>query len=227
MITLGSERLRPSIPDKGEVPTRPPAPRTARPPNTDRFPLCASPGAPKPPGDPSGDPCRGPGPYRRPAQRSPAGSFEYDFGDTAETTPLIEMLCWAAPSSRLRSTPGACGIRGRRAPFCRPVKDGVVEAVAYHQTNVFHAAVQSARAKGIIPASEAAHAVLAAIDGALACKDTGEDGAILFGLSGHGLLDLKGIPGLPGGRPAGRVGGVRWRRRSGRPLSATGGSSWR
>jgi tryptophan synthase beta chain len=67
----------------------------------------------------------------------------------------------------------------------------VIEAVAYPQTKVFDAAMQFARTEGIIPAPESAHAVRGAIDEALACKETGEDKAILFGLSGHGLLDLK------------------------------------
>ena len=38
---------------------------------------------------------------------------------------------------------------------------------------------------------ESAHAVRAAVDAALACKETGDSKAILFGLSGHGLLDLS------------------------------------
>ena len=41
-------------------------------------------------------------------------------------------------------------------------------------------------------APESAHAVKAAIDMALKAKEKGEGKVILFNLSGHGLLDLKG-----------------------------------
>lgn len=66
----------------------------------------------------------------------------------------------------------------------------MIEAVAYPQTKVFESAVEFARTEGILPAPESAHAVRAAVDEARACKETGESRAILFGLSGHGLLDL-------------------------------------
>jgi tryptophan synthase beta chain len=61
---------------------------------------------------------------------------------------------------------------------------------AYHQTKVFDAAVQFARAEGIIPAPETAHAIQAVIDEALAARESGERRVVLFNFSGHGLLDL-------------------------------------
>ncbi|MGH2703926.1 MAG: TrpB-like pyridoxal phosphate-dependent enzyme [Actinomycetota bacterium] len=119
------------------------------------------------------------------------GSFEYDFGDTAETTPLIEMYTLGHTFVPPPIHAGGLRYHGDAPSMCRLVKDGVVEAVAYPQTKVFEAAVQFARTEGIIPAPESAHAVRAAIDEALGCKETGESKAILFGLSGHGLLDLQ------------------------------------
>ena len=70
------------------------------------------------------------------------------------------------------------------------VRDGRMEAVAYPQGKVFEAAVQFARTQGSIPAPETAHAIRAAIDEALAAKESGEEKVILFSYSGHGLLDL-------------------------------------
>lgn len=119
------------------------------------------------------------------------GSFEYDFGDTAETTPLIEMFTLGHTFVPPPIHAGGLRYHGDAPSLCRLVKDGVVDAVAYPQTKVFDAAVQFARTEGIIPAPESAHAIRAAIDEALAFKETGEERAILFGLSGHGLLDLK------------------------------------
>lgn len=48
-----------------------------------------------------------------------------------------------------------------------------------------------ARAEGILPAPEANHAVKAAIDEALKCKESGESKVILFNLCGHGHFDMQ------------------------------------
>jgi tryptophan synthase beta chain len=120
-----------------------------------------------------------------------AGSFEYDFGDTGEMTPLVEMFTLGHKFVPPPIHAGGLRYHGDAPSLSRLVKDGVIEAVAYPQTKVFDAAMQFARTEGIIPAPESAHAVRGAIDEALACKETNEDKAILFGLSGHGLLDLQ------------------------------------
>ena len=120
-----------------------------------------------------------------------AGSFEYDFGDTGEMTPLVEMFTLGHKFVPPPIHAGGLRYHGDAPSLSRLVKDGVIEAIAYPQTKVFDAAVQFARTEGIIPAPESAHAVRGAIDEALACKETGQDKAILFGLSGHGLLDLQ------------------------------------
>ena len=43
---------------------------------------------------------------------------------------------------------------------------------------------------GILPAPESSHAIRAAIDEALKCKETGEEKTIVFGLTGTGYFDL-------------------------------------
>jgi tryptophan synthase beta chain len=68
---------------------------------------------------------------------------------------------------------------------------GLVEAVAVEQRTVFEAAIQFARAEGIVPAPESAHAIRTAIDEALDAREKGEKRVILFNLSGHGMLDLS------------------------------------
>jgi tryptophan synthase beta chain len=67
---------------------------------------------------------------------------------------------------------------------------GYIQAAAYHQNEVFAAAVQFARSEGIVPAPETAHAIRAAVDEALRCKESGEQKVILFNFSGHGHFDL-------------------------------------
>jgi tryptophan synthase beta chain len=120
-----------------------------------------------------------------------AGSFEYDFGDTGEMTPLVEMYTLGHKFVPPPIHAGGLRYHGDAPSLSRLVKDGVIDAVAYPQTKVFEAAVQFAKTEGILPAPESAHAVQGAIDEALAAKEKNEDKAILFGLSGHGLLDLK------------------------------------
>ena len=69
---------------------------------------------------------------------------------------------------------------------------GILDAVSYKQTEVFEAAVQFARVEGILPAPESSHAIRAAIDEAMKCKETGEEKTIVFGLTGTGYFDLYG-----------------------------------
>jgi tryptophan synthase beta chain len=75
-----------------------------------------------------------------------------------------------------------------------------MEAVAYPQGKTFEAAVQFAHTEGKIPAPETGHAIRAAIDEALAAKETGEERVILFNYSGHGLLDLSAYDDYLNGR---------------------------
>jgi len=70
------------------------------------------------------------------------------------------------------------------------VHEGEADAIAVDQTECFAAAVQFARAEGILPAPESSHAIRAAIDQALEAAAAGEDRCILFNLSGHGHFDL-------------------------------------
>ena len=119
------------------------------------------------------------------------GSFEYDFGDTAETTPLIEMFTLGHTFVPPPIHAGGLRYHGDAPSLCRLVKDGVIEAVAYPQSKVFVSAVQFARAEGIIPAPESAHAIRVVIDEAKKCTEAGRGKAILFNLSGHGHFDLS------------------------------------
>ena len=68
--------------------------------------------------------------------------------------------------------------------------DGYMEAVSVAQTKVFEAAEIFARVEGILPAPESSHAIRAAMDEALRCKETGEEKTIVFGLTGTGYFDM-------------------------------------
>jgi len=119
------------------------------------------------------------------------GHYAYDFGDTAKTTPLLKM--YTLGSSFMPPSIHAGGLRYHAmAPLLSQLyHEGAIEGLAVHQTAAFAAAVQFARTQGIIAAPESSHAIRTAIDEALRCKETGEEKAILFNLSGHGHFDMS------------------------------------
>lgn len=119
-----------------------------------------------------------------------AGTFDYDFGDTAGMTPLLPM--YSLGKDFMPPTIHAGGLRyhGDAPIISALVHAGRMEAIAYPQSKTFEAAVQFANAEGKLPAPEAGHGIRAAIDEALAAKETGEERVILFNFCGHGLLDL-------------------------------------
>ncbi len=130
------------------------------------------------------------------------GRFEYDFGDTAQMTPLLPM--YTLGHDFIPPTIHAGGLRyhGDSPIVSKMVHEGRMEAVAYPQGKVFDAAVLFARVEGKVPAPEAAHGIRAAIDEALAAKETGEEKVILFNYCGHGHLDLAAYDDYLNGRLA-------------------------
>src|SRR5207245_10427193 len=86
---------------------------------------------------------------------------------------------------------GSLRYHGDARVICGLVPAGVIEARAYRQNETVDAAVGFARAEGIIPAPEPAHASRAVIEEAEAAREAGEARVILFGLCGHGHFDLS------------------------------------
>lgn len=118
------------------------------------------------------------------------GQYAYDFGDTAQTTPLIRM--YTLGNGFIPSANHAGGLRyhGMNPVLSKLYRDGFLEARAVVQTDVFDAAIRFAKIEGILPAPESSHAVKVAIDEALECKRSGEKKIILFGLTGTGYFDM-------------------------------------
>lgn len=118
------------------------------------------------------------------------GVYAYDFCDTGMVCPLAKM--YTLGSGFIPSANHAGGLRyhGMSSILSQLYHDGFMEATSVEQTSVFAAAEQFARVEGILPAPESSHAIRAAIDEALKCKETGEEKTILFGLTGTGYFDL-------------------------------------
>jgi len=118
------------------------------------------------------------------------GKYAYDFCDTGMICPLAKM--YTLGSGFIPSPNHAGGLRfhGMSPVLSELYHEGLMRAVAVEQTAVFEAAEQFARVEGILPAPESSHAIRAAIDEALKCKETGEEKTIVFGLTGTGYFDL-------------------------------------
>ncbi len=119
------------------------------------------------------------------------GRYAYDFCDTGKVTPLARMYtlgCGFIPSA---NHAGGLRYHGMSPILSKLYHDGYMEAVAVEQTKVFEAAVFFAKQETILPAPESSHAIRAAIDEAVKCRETGEAKTILFGLTGTGYFDMN------------------------------------
>jgi len=119
------------------------------------------------------------------------GELRYDFGDTAEMTPLLMMYTLGHKFMPPPIHAGGLRYHGMSPLVSHALKLGLIEAEAYHQTKVFERATLFARTEGIVPAPESAHAIAAVAEEALRAREAGQKRVILFNLSGHGLLDLS------------------------------------
>ena len=120
------------------------------------------------------------------------GKYAYDYADTGRICPLAKMYTLGADYIPAPNHAGGLRYHGMNTMLSALRAQGILEAVSYKQTEVFEAAEQFARIEGILPAPESSHAIRAAIDEALRCKETGEEKTIVFGLTGTGYFDLAG-----------------------------------
>ena len=118
------------------------------------------------------------------------GKYAYDFCDTGMVCPLAKMYTLGSGFIPAPNHAGGLRYHGMSSILSQLYADGLMEARSVKQTDVFAAAEMFARVEGILPAPESSHAIRAAIDEALKCKETGEEKTIVFGLTGTGYLDM-------------------------------------
>ena len=121
-----------------------------------------------------------------------AGEFKYDFGDTAGFTPLLMMYTLGQEFIPKGIHAGGLRYHGMSPLVSAAMNKGLITARAYEQLETFDAGIAFARTEGLVPAPESCHAVKAAIDIALECKEAKEEKSIVFCMSGPGMLDLYG-----------------------------------
>ena len=119
------------------------------------------------------------------------GKYAFDYGDTAAMAPIVKMHTLGHSFVPPGIHAGGLRYHGMAPSVSALVDSGHIEARAVHQLETFEAAVKFSQTEGIMPAPESAHAVRAAIDEALKCKETGEKKVIAFNLSGHGHFDMS------------------------------------
>jgi tryptophan synthase beta chain len=105
-------------------------------------------------------------------------------------TPLAKLYTLGSDFIRSANHAGGLRFHGMSTTLSQLYHDGFMEARSVEQTSVFEAAEQFARVEGILPAPESAHAIRAAVDEAIKCRETGEEKTIIFGLTGTGYFDL-------------------------------------
>lgn len=118
------------------------------------------------------------------------GRYAYDFCDTGKVTPLAKMYTLGSGFVPSGNHAGGLRYHGMSPVLSKLYHDGYMDAISVEQTKVFEAAVFFAKNETILPAPESAHAIRAAIDEAIKCKETGEAKTILFGLTGTGYFDM-------------------------------------
>jgi tryptophan synthase beta chain len=128
------------------------------------------------------------------------GPFSYDFGDTAQLTPLVAMHTLGHDFIPPGIHAGGLRYHGAAPIVSQLLIDGLLRAEAYRQNDVFEAAVAFARSEGIVPAPETAHAIKGVVDAARRADEAGTEQVILFNLSGHGHFDMAAYDAFLHGR---------------------------
>ncbi len=120
------------------------------------------------------------------------GPFVYDLGDASGMTPLLPMYSLGHGFVPPPIHAGGLRYHGMAPLVSAAAVEGLVTPRAIHQLECFEAAVTFARTEGIIVAPETSHAVAGVVQEAKRAKEEGKEKVIVFNLSGHGLMDLKG-----------------------------------
>jgi tryptophan synthase beta chain len=116
------------------------------------------------------------------------GKLAYDFGDVAQTTPLLYMYTLGHDFIPPGIHAGGLRYHGMAPIVSALVRENIIEPVKLHQLECFKAGVLFAKTEGIIPAPETCHAIRGAI--LEATRDLNDPKTILFNFSGHGLIDM-------------------------------------
>jgi len=120
------------------------------------------------------------------------GPFTYDFGDVAQTTPLLAMYTLGHKFIPAPIHAGGLRYHGMAPLVSHAIKEGLLAPKAYDQIKCYESAMLWTATEGSIPAPETSHAIACVIEEAIKAKKEAREKVILFNYSGHGLMDLMG-----------------------------------
>ncbi len=118
------------------------------------------------------------------------GPFAYDFGDTAQTTPLLAMHTLGHNFIPEAIHAGGLRYHGMAPIISHLLVNNIIRAESVQQLETFKAGITFAKTEGFISAPETNHAIALTIREALRAKEEGKEKVILFNWSGHGLVDM-------------------------------------
>ncbi|MBA3035136.1 MAG: TrpB-like pyridoxal phosphate-dependent enzyme [Desulfobacterium sp.] len=118
------------------------------------------------------------------------GPFAYDFGDTAQMTPLLAMHTLGHNFVPEAIHAGGLRYHGMAPIISHLLVNDLIRAEAIPQLETFKAGITFAKTEGFISAPETNHAIALTIREALKAKEEGKEKVILFNWSGHGLVDM-------------------------------------
>ena len=119
------------------------------------------------------------------------GEYRYDFGDTAQMTPLLPMYSLGHTFMPARIHAGGLRYHGMSPLVSHLVHEGLVEASAWNQRECFAEALRFARCEGILPAPEPSHAIRQVVAEVERAREEGVARTIIFNLCGHGHFDMS------------------------------------
>ena len=118
------------------------------------------------------------------------GKYVYDYCDTGRVCPLQKMYTLGSGFIPSSSHSGGLRYHGMSSLLSQLYDDKIMEAISVTQSEVFGAAVTFARTEGTLPAPESSHAIYAAMQEAIRCREEGKHENIVFGLTGTGYFDM-------------------------------------
>ena len=128
------------------------------------------------------------------------GEYRYDFGDTAQMTPLLPMHSLGHTFMPASIHSGGLRYHGMAPLVSHAVNTGLVEANAWNQRECFAEAIRFARCEGILPAPEPTHAIRQVVAEVERARQEGVSRTIIFNLCGHGHLDMAAYEDYLSGR---------------------------
>lgn len=118
------------------------------------------------------------------------GKYVYDYCDTGRVCPLQKMYTLGSGFIPSSSHSGGLRYHGMSSLLSQLYDDKIMEAISVTQSEVFGAAGTFARTEGTLPAPESSHAIYAAMQEAIRCREEGKHENIVFGLTGTGYFDM-------------------------------------